>query len=330
MSPTLEIHVPISPTPAFFRQLWALAASVRQFGGQVGRSASITAWVSPELPGLPDLHRLHPWARRLGVSFRWVDAGLFAWHWYFGTALARWSGHFKADVVLMLDADVVIIRALDDLAADVLARPGLHGLLTHISPLTEAQWQTLWQGTGLGDAPLECTPLAVDFMTFTKAQRMPPYFNLGVLAAPADVMRLLGEGLVEEMERANALEKNWFRCQIAVAMSRARHGLPWFALPLRDNFPNIEGFEQRQPQELAAMRIAHYLNKTATWDKSRDFNDRAAYAALLHRPGLAGTEAVVQRVLRSLPACPLDAWPQRLRTRWLHPQAELASGDGYL
>lgn len=328
MSATLEIHVPISPTPMFFRQLWALAASLRRFGGTAGAQARITAWVSPELPGLPDLHRLHPWARALGVTFRWVDPALFAQHWYFGTALARWAGPFDADVVLMLDADMVIARSLDELVADVLAHPGLHGLLTHISPLTEAQWQTLWQQTGLGAAPLECTPLAVDFMPFTKARRMPPYFNLGVLAAPKTVMRTLADGLFDDMARANAVEKNWFRCQIAVALSRARHNLPWYALPLRDNFPNIAGFEERAPQELAAVRMAHYLNKTVSLDKSRDFNDGPAYAALLQRQGLTGLEATVQTVLRALPPCPLDGWAQRLRTRLLSPAPKLVPNDG--
>lgn len=173
-------------------------------------------------------------------------------------------------------------------------------------------------------------PQAVDFMTFTKSQRMPPYFNLGVIAAPREVMQTLGDGLVQEMERANALEKSWFRCQIALAMSRARHDLPWYALPLRDNFPNIEGFEHRYPQELAAVRIAHYLNKTPSLDKSRDFNDRAAYAALLARPGLQGLEQQVQAVLRALPACPLDAPWQRLRARLLHPAPQCVAADGYV
>lgn len=328
--PSLEIHLPISPTPMFLRQTWALVASLRRFGGTAGRSASVTAWVSPELPGLPDLNRLHPWAKPLGLHFRWVDPALFAAHWYYATALARWSAPFTADVVLMLDADVLVTAPLDALVAQVRAAPALYGLPTHISPLTEAQWCALWQASGLGEPDLCCTPLGSDFMHFTKAVRMPPYFNLGVLAAPRELMQTLGADLFDEMQRVNAFEKTVFRCQIALAMSLARYGAPWAALPLRDNFPNIEGFEQRAPQELAAVRLAHYLNKTPGLDKSRDFASRQAYADLLARPGLKGLEARAQQVLRDLGLCPLDTAMQRFRARWLAPKPQLASSEGFL
>jgi len=128
----------------------------------------------------------------------------------------------------------------------------------------------------------------------------------------------------------NAAGKNWFRCQIAVAMSLARHGLPWFALPLRDNFPNIDGFERRQPDELAAVRIAHYLNKTETLNKSRDFNDRLSFMALLQRQGLQGLEARIQQTLKALLPCPLDEFNQRLRARLFHPIPKLVASDGYI
>ncbi len=316
-TPTLEIHVPISPTPMFLRQVWALAASLRRFGGRVGAAAPITAWVSPELDGLPDLNARERWAAPLGVTFRWVDPALFAEHWYYGTALARWSAAFTADVVLMLDADTLICRPLDELVAEVLARPALHGLLTHISPLTEPQWSELYAQAGLPAPALECVPLAADFMDFTKSKRMPPYFNLGVLAAPRALMHELGDDLFGEMQRVNAYVELVFRCQIALALAVARQRAPWVGLGLRDNFPNIAGFEQRAPQELAATRIAHYLNKTDTLNKDRDFSSFEAYAALLQRPGLQGLEALVQQRLRELGPCALDGWWQRWKTRRL-------------
>ena len=308
MAPSLEVHVPISPTPMFLRQVWALAASLRRFGGEVGREATVTAWVSPELPELPDLHAANPWARELGVDFRWVDQALFERHWYWGTAMARWdAADYRADVVLMLDADVLVCGSLDELVASLLAEPAVAGLPAHMSPYDESRWRELFAVAQLPEPALDCAPSGAGFFPEARDQRMPPYFNLGVIAAPRELMRKLGAGLVGEMERVNAFEESYYRCQLAIPLALARQALPWRALDARWNFPNDRHFEQALPDAAADVRLLHYLRVGDAVSKSRDFNDAAAYAALLARDGLVGTDALLQRRLRELGGCPLDA-----------------------
>lgn len=324
MPVSLEVHIPISPTPMFLRQTWALAASLRRFGGEVGRNATLTAWVSPELPSLPDLHRLHPWARRLGVRFRWVDEALFAKHWYYGTALARWAGPFTADVVLMLDADVLVCNSLDPLVATVAQGGEVWGFPAHFSPFTEEEWQALFASAGLPPPDLTCKPSGAGFFDAAKEQRMPPYFNLGVIAAARQTMQQLGMGLIGEMEQVNAYldpaqdpQRSFYRCQMAIPLSIARHGLGWHALDVRDNFPNDVRFEQAYPRALDEIRLLHYLRKERGVNKNDDFQSAVHYGALLRREGLEGSNRLLQLRLQALGACPLDGWLQRQRERWL-------------
>lgn len=315
----------------FLRQTWALAASLRQFGGNAGRTASLIAWVSPELAGLPDLNRLHPWAKPLGVTFRWVDEALFARHWYYGTALSRWAGPFSADVVLMLDADVLVCNPLDVLVQRIATSGAgaVWGFPAHFSPLTEAEWADLFIQSGLNEPDLSCRPSGAGFFPPAREQRMPAYFNLGVIGANRSVMECLGQGLVAEMEAFNRYlppisdpHRSFFRCQMAVSLSIARHRLPWAALDVRDNFPNDATFEQAYPEAVQQIRLLHYLRKDRGVNKDRDFEDRNAYADLLQRPRLAASDRLLQDRLLRLGTCPLDALAQRLRPKWLQPKLQ--------
>ncbi len=316
---SLEIHVPISPTPMFLRQLWALATSLRRFGGQVGRAATITAWVSPEQPELTDLNSLHAWAEPLGVRFRWVDLALFERHWYFGTAFARWAGPFAADVVLMLDADVLVCNSLDDMVQEVAAAQAVSGLPAHMSPFSEDEWRALFASAGLPPPQMDCRPSGAGFFADARDQRMPPYFNLGVIAAPRSVMATLGQGLVDDLERVNAFCETYYRCQVAIPLGIARHGLGWRALDVRDNFPNDPAFERAHPDALSGIRLLHYLRESRGVRKNADFKDAQAYHGLLMRPDLGGAEALLQQRLRALGQCPLDRpaplWDRLLRRR---------------
>lgn len=330
MPVSLEVHIPISPTPMFLRQTWALASSLRQFGGAVGRSAKLTAWVSPELPGLPDLNRLHPWAKKLGITFRWIDEALFSRHWYYGTALARWAGPFSADVVMMLDADVLVCNPLDALVQTLAASSAVWGFPAHASPFSEEEWQALFAAASLPTPALDCKPSGIGFYPPARDQRMPAYFNLGVIGGSRAVMQRLGQGLIEEMERFNRYlppasdpHRSFFRCQVAVSLSRARHGLPWRGLDVRDNFPNDSTFEQAHPDALSSIRLLHYLRKDRGVSKDADFLNGQVYRALLLRPNLSGTNRLLQSRLQSLGQCPLDDRLQRLRLRLLCPAPRL-------
>ena len=172
----------------------------------------------------------------------------------------------------------------------------------------------MFASAGLPESALDCRPSGVGVLPEVQAQGMPPYFNLGVIAAALAVMQTLGQGLLDEMERVNAFTETYYRCQAAVALGIARHGLPWRALDVCDNFPNDTVFEQPHAQVLSQIRLLHYLCESEAVSKKRDFASAPACTALLQRQGLTGANAVLQQRVCALTARPLEAQKSLWRT----------------
>src|SRR6185436_13982947 len=100
--PTLEVHIPVSPTRMFLNMAHYLTRSLRAQGGSY-RDAPVILTVGAEKRD-PDLARKHPWISANGVEVRWVDEALFARESWYATACERFRYEFSSDVVLVLDA----------------------------------------------------------------------------------------------------------------------------------------------------------------------------------------------------------------------------------
>ncbi len=74
--PTLEVHVPMSPTPSFLYQLRCLTHSLRRFGGAY-RDSPVIATVNGD-PADERLADRMPWLAANGIELRWVPADKFA------------------------------------------------------------------------------------------------------------------------------------------------------------------------------------------------------------------------------------------------------------
>ena len=190
-----EIHVPISPTPAFFNQVRLLAASFRRFGGPLRNSRIVVTVGGGERT---DLATQLPWSREYGVEWRWLDPELFARHDYWGTAVERFREPFESKYVLFLDADVLAISPPELATSPVTQTGGIAGLIAHVAPFEAslkslAGWTELTQAAGLGDPPLVARHSGWGLMDWDlERQYAPPYFNLGVLFCSSDAARALG------------------------------------------------------------------------------------------------------------------------------------------
>lgn len=143
--------MPISPTPAFLTKVHYLAASVRRFGGALATSP-IVVTVGGEQP--VDLDATQPWARRLGVQWRWLDADLWRRHGIFATALQRFCYEIQTPNVLLLDADTLWVAPIDDLLRRVERTGAIAGLIAHISPFLSCEaGQDLWREVFLAADP---------------------------------------------------------------------------------------------------------------------------------------------------------------------------------
>jgi hypothetical protein len=228
----------------------------------------------------------------------------------------RFRGPFQARAVMLVDADTLIVGPLDDLVERVLQSGSFAGLVAHVSPflpnpeLPAPEWWTrIYSAAGLSKPELVCEHTGWGVMDETpQARYCPPYFNLGMLMAPREVMARLGEVIYAEMEAVNRVLATGFRCQIAVPLALARTGTPWRSVPMRYNFPNDLAIASHYRADLADVRMFHYL-RVGPLDKWRDFQNVRSVRAFLKRRDLSGVNAVFQdrlaevhrQVVRDLP-----------------------------
>jgi hypothetical protein len=297
--PTLEVHVPISPTRTFLNMTHYLTRSLRVRGGRY-RDAPIVLTVGAE-KHQPELARNHPWMRDNGVEVRWMDEALFARESWYGTAAERFRHEFQSDVVLALDADTLIAGPLDGLVEDAHRTGALCGVVAHAPPFTErGQWQALYRSLGLGEPVTPCEHTGWGYMFQDEALRYcPPYFNLGVLAAPAAVMRSIGQGIYDLMAVVDAVHRTSFRVQVAVSLAVTRLGLPFRTLPFRWNFANDPLLEALHAGELGDVRIIHLLRKHQLY-KEELYASLDNVETMLRRTDLRVINAMAQQLLAEI------------------------------
>lgn len=300
-----EIHVPISPTEHFFTMVRYLAASLRLNGGAIAGSRIIVTVGADQEP--EDLYRRLPWSHRCGIEWIWLDRAAYQRSTFYATAVERFRHRFRAPVVLLLDADTLVTAPLDRLVARVLAERSFHGLVAHVSPFPnspplnrEQWWERLFERAGLGSPSLCCEHSAPWIGAYDeKALRCPPYFNLGMLAAPAAAMSRIGQTIYQEMEHVNACLDTIARCQLGLTLALQRHRLPWRCLRLRYNCPNDAAIVERYQREVKKMRLFHYLRQKA-FKKHIDFANEASVCAFLRRTDLEPINRCLQQQVRRI------------------------------
>jgi hypothetical protein len=297
--PTLEVHVPVSPTPTFLNMAHYLTHSLRARGGRY-RDAPIILTVGADERD-PDLARNHRWMADQGVEVRWVDPALFARESWFGTACERFRYEFTSDVVLALDADTLIAGPLDELVEEADRTGALCGVVAHIPPLARRDdWQQIYDACGLGPLETPCEHTGWGYLFDDETlRRCPPYFNHGVLAAPAAVMQRIGGGIYDLMAAVDAVHQTGFRVQIAISLAVTRFALPFRALPFRWNFANDPLLEALHAAELPHVRIIHLLRKHQI-HKSELYASLDNVEAMLARTDLRVINALAQRLLAEI------------------------------
>lgn len=301
MREALELHVPITPTPVFLNRIHYLAASLRVYGGALAESRLVVT-VGADEPPL-DIGARLAWARRYPIAWRWVDRERYRRHSYFATRLDRFTLEYQAQHVLMLDADVVVVGPFDEILEQAARQDALLGLPAHLSPVRAGfTWEALFAAAGVGPVRYTCEHSGFGVMFDDPAHRFcPPYFNLGVLLAPAHHWRAVGRTIYEELAVVEAHEPV-YRAQMSLTLALRRHRVPWGLLEPRFHLPNDPRFLTRWPHDFADPRLVHYLRKE-TIDKDVDFETPERVAALFDRaPTLDAANRMLLERLRPVHA----------------------------
>ncbi len=301
----LEVRIPISPTPDFFNRVRLIAHSIRALGAKYATTTFRVSIGADERPF--DVHAAQPWSTSLGIEWAWVDREAFnLWrgtsHAFIATMMDRFTPPFGADHVLMLDADVVAMRPFDELLALVNAgRGGIGAVMAHVSPFNglddQGMWSRLYQDFGLGDASF--THEHSGWPAMSGARYSPPYFNTGVVCAPAAVLTEFHARYMAALQFVRTRLDSYYVEQIAMtlALDKTDRLLP--ALPVRYNFPNQVEFDRLYPEELENVTFLHFL-RTGVIDRGCDFADLTAMRRLADRRDLSGSNEAFRRRLAAL------------------------------
>jgi hypothetical protein len=291
---TLEVRIPISPRPAWLNRTRLIMASFRRFYPDTIFRISVG---THQEPAAGEIDRVE---NTLGQRVHWLAADRMN-EWagtrseYLATMNDRFHGPFVGDHVIILDCDVLVTRAFDEL----FAVDAIQGVQAHVSPIGDQDWRMLFNLFGI-EAPRFAHDYSGNGIMGPVGHLGPWYANSGMVFGP----RALFERLCEPYQAAVAFLRGlmadtyWFD-QLALALAVAKSGVPARTLPLRFNFPNQAAFDQAHPAELADVRFLHYL-RTDTVHRDRDFEDLEAIGRLVGRRDLSGSNEVLRAGVASL------------------------------
>lgn len=208
-----------------------------------------------------------------------------------------------ADVSIICDADVLILRPMDDLLRSIVEDPFLGGVIAHFhfpwdgreERRPERDWPEL-ATTILGkniDRPHRYT-----LQDAASPDRAPFYINFGVFAGTPE---MLGRFNQRELEiRPKVAEKlgEWWAPQVSLALTCADLDLPTRALPMRYNFPNDPLADSLYPEEMENIVFLHYL-RLQHFQRDRIFQTEADFQKFLNLP-LTGSNLAFQNAVRHI------------------------------
>ena len=304
--PSLEVHVPISPTPFFFNMLQCLVLSLRKYGGAYNDAPVVVTIGDSTI--VTDLDQEYVWLETQGVEIRWIDTELFARESWFATGIERYNYDSDADVMLILDADILICKPLDDLVSTAFQTQSFSAMIAHFSPFgadhpqENELWDKLFSSVGLNTPEKK-----VNYSAYPGNRNdylAPNCFNFGVQCASTKIMNKIGSVFYDVLKAVDPIlldavpDRNIFRCQIALAIVLEKLGINVNHLSPRYNFPTDREFERLYPEEFNALCILHTLgsniNKTETYQSLDSIHD------VSKRTDLKGADEVQRNILQSI------------------------------
>ena len=299
----IEVRIPISPKPHFFRQVEYINRAFRARGGAYADARFLVSVGEDCAPY--DLIKAQPWSRGR-IDWHWVNPDDFrAWS-YHATTLDRYGPEPEGDVVIFLDADTMLIDRVDDVLDALAAEAAVAGVIAHTPPTTydrpHIRWKDVFSALGRQLPVARFQHSAWGGMLFDPAHRFSPaYYNYGVVFFPRAIFTEIARHIRSSLEMtATAPINPGFRSQLALTLAiydtNARH----VALDLRYNFPNDEWADDQHRGELSDVRIIHYLREHVLGPRHETWGSDEAFKRFLSRPDLKGANEILRRTVTAL------------------------------
>jgi hypothetical protein len=298
----LEVRVPISPRPYFFKQVEFLLRSMVDCGGLTANVRFVVS-VGDDIDPY-DIAATQPWSRDR-VQWRWVDRAAFRRESYGATGMDRFQVESDADIVLLADADILFVSGVDDLLQALALTPAVAGVMAHVPPFyarPDMSWPKMLTELGMSAPKDMYQHTGWGRMSTNPAHRFgPAYFNYGAVFVPGKMMPRLADSLLAQARKAVSAGVGEYRGQLALTLALYELDLPRIVLEPRFNFPNDKNFEQLYPADLRDVRIIHYL-RLGVVDRQGIWETPQALDHFLARTDLDGTNEILRRRIKHLVA----------------------------
>lgn len=263
--PTLQIHIPISPTPSFFTMVGCFAASLRAFGGRFS-NARVVVSVGEDCDPF-DIAAARPELARYDITWRWTDREAFRKATYFATGLDRWAEEFDCDYVLMADADMVVLNSFEDVLAYLPDERSVAGVIATFPPFLgrdagddRVRWPELYAYAGL-PLPAFRFPIPGYGLLYPKEAMSlaPPYYNFGFVFGTREAMNAIRTTFEADYGAALEYMQTDLSAQAGLCLSIERNRIRAAALPVRFNFWSNSIYVANFSDDLRDIRVMHYL-----------------------------------------------------------------------
>jgi hypothetical protein len=261
----LEFRIPISPTTGFFSQIRMFDFALRRLGPPYSL-ARVSVCVGDDCK-IEAVRAANAWSAGR-VEWEAVPHAVFAEFGYHGTAdwrLARDAG--AADLVILSDADTVLLRDIDPLLASMPTdRPAVRGHMSHLPPPSSGgdlpasnspdYWPALFERFGV---PWPKRLFSYSMDEAKRFPQVPAYFNLGFLAFNPTGLAAFAPRIFTFQRALMRMLNSNMRCQIAVSLIAYQQGIDIDVLPASYNAANDLGHLRHNYLSPEDIRVLHYL-----------------------------------------------------------------------
>jgi len=285
----LDFLISASPNAGFFSQIAFFRLCLNALGGDYAKARLVAVFGDHDDEIIPD-----NWLACLeGTEVVWAHAPGEVNPCHRAQHDRRFEVIRKdADLAILCDADVVLMRPINDLVQSLVARPALAGVIAYLHfpwkrkgrfPFTRKS-RFPWIGRGrLRDPSVEWREIAkaaigrdIDrpyrytFLDENTPPTAPFYINYGMFAGPPKLLETFYQRDRELRSPVAELIGHWWAPQVSLALTCADLELPTLELPMRYNFPNLPEAEQLHPEEARNVVFLHYL-QTESFDRTKVF-----------------------------------------------------------
>lgn len=302
MNRTLYFVIPASPTASFFSQIAMFELAVRRRTWRFFTPQVIA--VFGDTPDDETYDKWRPHIQNVVKVFLPSDQSTT------GDYMRQVDWRFRvvptdADITIFCDADTIVVGDVEDMASMVTTEQSVAGVIAHYhfpgsSPLSpQRQWDTISTSL-IGRAMTFPYQYTLSPTQFPPEQRKAPfYLNFGAVFVAGPILERLARRYLDLRPKVSYITNgSYMSAQIALALAVEAEEIPRRALRMAYNFPNDPIADERYPEELADVRILHFLRQKQV-QRAKIFATPREFARFLELP-LEGSNHALQTFVQDL------------------------------